>query len=71
MWHAFLKQQLLGNSHHLSNKGDDDMDIDTMFITCNRAMIDAASKILGERNIEGKRQRSPKIFSTTVMIGQI
>ena len=45
---------------------DEDMDINTMITTYNTAVTDAASEILGK-----KSHGSPKIFSTSVMRGEI
>ena len=55
---------------------DGDMGIDTMIITYNTALIDAANEILGK---ERRRKKlwitksfgSPKMFSTSVMRGEI
>ena len=46
---------------------DEDMDMDTMITTYNTAVTDAASEILGKERSHG----SPKMFSTSVMIGEI
>ena len=48
---------------------DEDMDIDTMITTYNTAVTAAASEIL--RNVAGKSHGSPKMFSTSVMRGEI
>ena len=45
---------------------DEDMDMDTMITTYNTAVTDAASEILGK-----ERHGSPKMFSTSVMRGEI
>ena len=51
---------------------DEDMDIDTVITTYNTAVTDAASEILGkERRRKGKSHGSPKMFSTSVMRGEI
>ena len=49
---------------------DEDMDIDTMITTYNTAVTDAASKILGKER-RRKSHGSPKMFSTSVMRGEI
>ena len=49
---------------------DEDMEIDTMITIYNTAVTNAASEILGmERRI--KSHGSPKMFSTSVMRGEI
>ena len=45
---------------------DEDMDMDTVITTYNIAVTDAASEILGK-----ERHGSPKMFSTSVMRGEI
>ena len=45
---------------------DEDMDMDTMITTYNTAVTDAASEILGK-----ERHGSPKMFSASVMRGEI
>ena len=45
---------------------DEDMGIDTMIT----AVTDAASEIFG-KNVTGKSHGSPKMFSTSVMRGEI
>ena len=47
-----------------------DMDIDTMITTYNTAVTDAASEILGKER-RRKSHVSPKMFSTSVMRGEI
>ena len=47
-----------------------DEDIDTMFTTYNTAVTDAASEILGKER-RRKSHGSPKMFSTSVMRGEI
>ena len=49
---------------------DEDMDMNTMITTYNTAVTDAASEIL-VRNTAGKSHESPKMFSTSVMRGEI
>ena len=49
---------------------DEDMNINTMITTYNTAVTDASSEYLG-RNVEGKSRGSPKVFSTSVMRGEI
>ena len=49
---------------------DEDMDMDTMITTYNTAMTDAASAILGKER-RRKSHGSPKMFSTSVMRGEI
>ena len=48
---------------------DNDMDIDTM-VTTYTALTDAASEILGKER-RRKILGSPKLFSTSVMRGEI
>ena len=52
--------------------GHEDMDMDTMITTYNTAMTDAAQPVryLG-RNAAEKSHGSPKMFSTSVMRGEI
>ena len=50
--------------------GDDDMDKNTMITTYNTTLTDAASEILG-KNVVGKSLGSPKMFSTSVVRGEI
>ena len=49
---------------------DEDMSIDTMITTYNTAVTDAASEILGKER-RRKNHGSPKMFSTSVMRGEI
>ena len=49
---------------------DEDMDIDTMITICNTAVTDEPVRYLG-RNAAGKSHGSPKMFSTSVMRGEI
>ena len=42
-----------------------------MITTYNTAVSDAASEILLGRNVSGKSHGSPKMFSTSVMKGEI
>ena len=49
---------------------DEDMDIDTMITAYNTAVTDAASEILGKER-RRKSHGSPKMFSTSVMRGEI
>ena len=49
---------------------DEDMDMDTMITTYNTAVTDAASEILGKERA-GKSHGSPKMFSTSVIRGEI
>ena len=49
---------------------DEDMDMDTMITTYNTAVTDAASEILGKER-RRKKPRSQKMFSTSVMKGEI
>ena len=49
---------------------DEDMGMDTMITTYNTAVTDAASEILG-KEAAGKSHGSPKMFSTSVMRGEI
>ena len=54
----------------LTELRDEEIEIDTMITTYNTAVTDAASEILGkERN--RKICGSPKMFSTSVMRGEI
>ena len=61
---------IVGKFAPLIGLKDDDMDIDTMITTYNTAMIDAASKILRKER-RRKSPRSPKMFSTSKMRGEI
>ena len=54
----------------LNRLSDEDMVIDTMITAYNTAVTDAATEILG-RNATGKSHGSPKMFSTSVMRGEI
>ena len=54
----------------LIGMSDEDMDMDTMITTYNTAVTDAASEILGEER-RRKKPWSPKMFSTSVMRGEI
>lgn len=54
----------------LSGLNADVMDIDTMIITFNTAITDAASEILGKER-RRKNRGSSKMFSTSVMGGEI
>ena len=49
---------------------DEDMDMDTMFTIYNTAVTGAAIEILGKER-RRKRYGSPKMFSTSVMRGEI
>ena len=49
---------------------DEDMDIDTVITTYTKAVTDASVRYLG-RNVAGKENGSPKMFSTSVMRGEI
>ena len=49
---------------------DEDMDMDTMITTYNTAVTDAAGEILGKER-RRKSHGSPKMFSTSVMRGEI
>ena len=49
---------------------DEDIDIDTIITSYNTAVTDAASEILGMERRRNKHG-SPKIFSTSVMRGEI
>ena len=49
---------------------DEDMDTDTRITTYNTAMTDAAVEILGKER-RRKSHGSPKMFSTSVMTGEI
>ena len=49
---------------------DEDMDMDTMITTYNTAVTDAPVIYLG-RNVAGKSHGSPKMFSTSVVRGEI
>ena len=49
---------------------EEDMDIDTMITTYNTAVTDAASEILG-KDRRRKKPWSPRMFSTSVMRGEI
>ena len=49
---------------------DEYMDMDTMITTYNTAVTDAVSEILGKER-RRKSHGSPKMFSTSVMRGQI
>ena len=55
----------MGNTHHLL-----DIDINIMITTYNTAVTDAASEILGSDR-RRKSHGSPKMFSTSVMRGEI
>ena len=50
---------------------DEDMDINSMITTYNTAVTDAASERHLGRNVAGKSHGSPKMFSTSVMRGDI
>ena len=58
-----------GKFASLIGLSDEDMDIDTMITTYNTAVTDAAVRYLG--NVAGKKHVSPKMFSTSVMRGEI
>ena len=49
---------------------DEDMDIDTVITTYNTAVTDAASQISGTERSQEKAM-GPKMFSTSVMRGEI
>ena len=49
---------------------DEDMAIDTVITTYNTAVTDAASEVLG-KECRRKSHGSPKMFSTSVMRGEI
>ena len=49
---------------------DEDMDIDTMISTYSTSVTNAASEILGKER-RRKKPWSPKMFSTSVMRGEI
>ena len=54
----------------LTALSDEDMDIDTMITTNNIVVTEAASEILGKER-RRKKHGSPKMFSTSVMRGEI
>ena len=54
----------------LTGLSDEDIDIDTMITTYNTAVNDAAGEILGKKR-RRKSHRSSKLFSTSVMRGEI
>ena len=55
----------------LIGRSDEDMDIDTTITTYITAVTDAASEILGKKRRRKKKHGSPKMFSTSVMRGEI
>ena len=59
-----------GKFTSLTGLRDKDMGIDTMITTYNAPVIDAANEILGKER-RRKRPWVPKMFSTSVMRGEI
>ena len=68
---ACIFQAMIGGKFApLIGLSDEDMDSDTMITTYNTAVTDAASEILGKER-RRKSHGSPKMFSTSVMRGEI
>ena len=65
-----LQATIGGNFAPLIGLSDEDMDMDTMITTYNTAVTDEPVRYL-VRNAAGKSHRSPKMFSTSVMRGEI
>ena len=63
---ACIFQTMIGGKY----TWEEDMDIDTMIVTYNIAVTDAASEILGKER-RRKKPWSPKMFSTSVMSEEI
>ena len=63
---ACIFQTMIGGKY----TWEEDMDIDTMIVTYNTAVTDAASEILGKER-RRKKTWSPKMFSTSVMSEEI
>ena len=59
-----------GNFAPLIGLSDEDMDMDTMITTYNTAVTDEPVRYLG-RNVAEKSHGSQKMFSTSVMRGEI
>ena len=54
MWYALLKARTGGIFASLIGPKDKDIDINTMKTTCNIAMSDSASEILGKESLRKK-----------------
>ena len=61
---------IVGKVAPLTGLSDEDMDMDTMLTTYNTAVTDAAGEIFGKER-RRKSHWSPKMFSTSVMRGEI